>query len=134
VDVTLERWTALREELVARFDALASCAWLGGALSRNALSDVVEACLPDPIPIGEFAFANAALRDLLAEVLENDGTPRLPDHPAALFQPIETFDPERHCHRPWELERLLAFLETIADSCASCVDDPSVSPCCGGAP
>lgn len=135
IDVSLERWTALRDELLVRFESLASCEWLGGtALSRNAVSDVVEACMPDPISLGAFAFPNEAMRDLLSSVLENDGTPRMPDHPAALFQPIETFDPERHCHRPWELERLLGFLESVASTCDACASDPTVSPCCGGAP
>ncbi|MEZ4248681.1 MAG: hypothetical protein R3B99_10615 [Polyangiales bacterium] len=60
------------------------------------------------------------MRDLLARVLENDGTPRMPDHPAALFRPIETFDPERHCHRPWELERLLDFLTVIGNYLRAC--------------
>ncbi|HJK94669.1 MAG TPA: VWA domain-containing protein [Polyangiaceae bacterium LLY-WYZ-15_(1-7)] len=144
IDVTEEAWGGLRETILDRFDALgASCGWFtdgafAGEFSRNRLRDAVEACMPEQVPLGEFAYPNADLRDLLGDALRNDGSPRMPDHPAALFTPIEVFDPERDCHRPWELERLLALLDAVAETCGACGrwtgEGEAPSPCCPGAP
>lgn len=131
IDVTVEQWTSLREALEDAFTALEGCAWLGEGARRDDVRDVIESCLPDPVPVGNFAFANAALRELLARYFDGNGGVRLPDHPAALFQPVEVFDPERHCHRPWELERLLSLLDVLGSTCGTCEDDPDASPCCG---
>jgi hypothetical protein len=73
---------------------------------------------------------------LCAEGNPDCGLP-LPRRSYELFREIDTFDPDRHCVRLWELERLNSLLEQIESFC-TCqpvdVDDdgqgPITSTCC----
>ena len=141
IDVSAERWETLRESLQARFDALnASCQWFGGtAIDRGQLETSIQSCMPEVTEIDGFGYTFSDIRRLLRAYFASNGTPQMAAHPSDLFVPIETFDPDTDCHRPWELELLLEMLEEVRTVCGRCeepapsADDPDApfySPCC----
>lgn len=143
IDVTAEHWETLRESLQARFDTLnGSCEWFGGAaIGRGELESTIQSCMPPAIEIDGFGYTYPEVRTLLRSYFESNGTPNMQAHPSELFVPIETFQPDRDCHRPWELELLLDILEEVRATCGRCAqpapdpDDPDApfySPCCAG--
>lgn len=109
---------------------------------------------PQPTPMssdGGIPFGTRALPeldDLIAEYLEADsialcpeGAPDcgrpLPRRPYELFRELHRFDPERHCVRLWELERVLELLHQVRDFCTCQPVDvphdgegPLTSQCC----
>ena len=82
-----------------------------------------------------FAYDFPAQRVLLSQYVAGNGAVNIRNPASELFVPIETFDPERDCFRPWEIERVTEMLEQIETSCGCAAPDPEdceafYSPCC----
>lgn len=130
VDVTASAWDDLRIELERRLIGIAGCLGIEPlALDRPRLEEVVDVCLPSRVALDGRLFEREDLIGLVRAYTDAGLAARFPRDPSDLFHPIEVFDAEAHCHKPWEIERLMGFLELIDAACAAC---PAVAPRDGG--
>ena len=56
----------------------------------------------------------------MKDYLKNNLKPQFPEVAAHVFVALEVFDPDEHCVRPYELQRLEHFLELTAEACQTC--------------
>ncbi len=121
VDLGAGTWRRARERLEVGYRGVAECLGLDPlALDRRHLEDVLDGCLPDRVPLERTLYEREELRALLERWIDRNLAAKLPADPSDVFWPIEVFDPEAHCFRPWELERVLLLLDALGDACSSC--------------
>lgn len=120
-------WTATREGLTARLDAIGAC--IGGEpeldaepypLTRAEVVDLAAQCVPPKVQIGRILYSRDAMVDLLGSVADGDLSLKLPDIGARIFVPIESFNADRDCVRTAELATLDGFLALLEAECAPC--------------
>lgn len=134
IDTSQAGWTGLLGSLQTGVDALESCPWLGADFDRADLNRSIRDCMPEETVLGRFRYDNEAMRDLVgAYIAANRGMAMSLDA-HRLFRPIEAFDADRDCVRPWEMERLLELFGEYQQACA-CIppelpDDLPLSTCC----
>jgi hypothetical protein len=129
IDVTEESWTKLLKKIQKRVDKLKECMWFeGGNFSRPRIEEVIDQCLSDSIALGRFAYKYEDVLELLRHYVAENCAINLPYPSSELFVPIENFNPNRDCYRPWELEYLFDLIDHILDACDSCSDvEPDAS-------
>ncbi len=121
IDLSAARWDAVRAALERGYRSIAECLEVEPLdLDRRHLLDTMESCLPKRVQLGRVLFERAELQALLERWVERNLAARLPMEPSDIFWPIEIFEPEAHCFRPWELERVLLLLDALGEACASC--------------
>ena len=122
VDLTQAGWDAQQARLDGRLDEIAQCMGFVDPLllRRFDLEDLMDACVPRTVQVGRYLFDKPELMDLLKRLLKRDLTVKGPATPSDLFWPLAQFDPEVHCFRPWEYERLEALLDSLVEQCWSC--------------
>ncbi len=121
VDLGTVAWAGLRREFDARWTALARCRGVEPLdLDRSAVEATIEACLPPRVAVDRLLLERAELVDLLGHYANPDLTLTLPIEASDLFWPIEGFDAEAQCYRPWEVRRLLTFLGDLVTACQAC--------------
>jgi hypothetical protein len=122
VDLTQAGWTAQQARLDRRLDEIAQCMGFVDPLllRRFDVDDLMDACVPRTFQVGRFLFDKPELQDLLKRLLKRDLTVQGPITPSDLFWPIEQFDPDQHCFKPWEYERLEDLLDGLVEACWSC--------------
>ncbi|MCB9539986.1 MAG: VWA domain-containing protein [Myxococcales bacterium] len=121
VDLRAETWAELRTGLDSRFDDIARCIGVEPLdLTREQVENVIDACLPPRVAVENLLLPRDELKTLLRQYARGDLTSTLPVEASDLFWPAASFDPEAHCYRPWEVDRLRSFLATLADACAAC--------------
>ncbi|MEM9068921.1 MAG: VWA domain-containing protein [Myxococcota bacterium] len=134
IDASQEGWTELLTALQTGVDSLASCAWLPEDFGRGRLNSEIRDCLPETVVLGRFQYTNDEARDLLNQYIARNRGMTMPLEAWRLFNPIESFNPDSDCVRPWEMERVLELFAQFEAACActppESEDDPPLSPCC----
>ncbi|MEE2758050.1 MAG: VWA domain-containing protein [Myxococcota bacterium] len=125
VDVSPDGYTAIRTGLESPLDTIRSCTGLDDMI-RPDLEDLVDTCLPVRQLVGRVLFHRDELVELVRRYYNRDLSLAIPDIPSDLFWPIEIFDPDEHCLRAWELDRVSDFMEILADACQRCQEDAAV--------
>ncbi|MEZ4474941.1 MAG: hypothetical protein R3F60_29950 [bacterium] len=135
VDLRPEAWRALRADIEARVARVTACAVPDDPTlaDRPALDDVLTRCLPRTVQLDRILYDRAELQALLQAYLHRDLRPRLPVEASDLFWPIELFDPDTHCLRPWELDRFVQLLEALEAGCLACGAEADAGPADAGA-
>jgi len=130
IDVSVEALEGVRKRLASAFAGLQTCAYFEPeeALSRDAITDMVAACMPPKIALQTRLYPQSELIDLVESTVQGDLTPKIPHHPHALFVPIQNFRPDRDCHRPWEFDLLEDFIEKMESACQSCAGTDDAAP------
>jgi hypothetical protein len=148
IDVTEAGWTQTLLALQDAYDGLSGCGFLpappreGAIPERGDVESALVRCLPPTLVLSRFVYDLADRRELLREYLRTSGVIRAPQPASSIFVPIETFDPDRDCVRPWEIARAEEMLRRLGEACL-CPDDGQdigdgvegwISPCCPNAP
>lgn len=122
IDTSVEALDGVRERLATAFEGLQSCGYFDpeAPLSRDAITQMVDACMPPKIALQTRLYPQEELINLVESNVDGDLTPKLPHHPHALFVPIQNFRPDRDCLRPWEFDLLEAFIDKIESACQTC--------------
>lgn len=123
VDVSAASWSALHRDFEARFKGIESCLDLPPELplARPDIEGLLERCLPHRIQLGRVLFDRIDLIDLLRRYVRRNLNLRMPIEASDFFYPIELFNPETHCYRPWELARVGLLLDAARDAaCGQC--------------
>ena len=140
IDARGPAWTELLVNLQAGIDSLLSCPWFDPeAFTRGAIVNRIDECLPEDIQLGRFQYPESDIIDLVRTYVATNTAVNIRNPAPELFVSITDFDPEAHCHRPWEFERLTRLFGQIVELCGQCdspaptEDDPAApfrSPCC----
>jgi len=154
IDVTQEPYYALLSEIQTMIDELptvdgdeaagvlpdgvADCGWRfnAGSYGRGDIIDFIDNCMPDAIQIGRFEYSENEVMDFLRKYVASNNGVNMPQPASRMFVPIELFDPEQDCFRPWEFEELRELFRTIQATCRCETPDPDdenaipLSPCC----
>ena len=132
IDASNEGWFATLTRLQTSIDSLATCPWLDAGFNRRDAIDTVHQCLADPVVLDGFVFDNTETEDLIRSYVASDTAVNIPQPASELFVPIEAFDVDQHCVRPWEVDRVTSLFQQVLDACACVPDetDGTVSPCC----
>jgi hypothetical protein len=121
-------WTATRDGLTARFEAIGGC--IGGErepddapypLTRAEVVELAGGCVPPKVQIGRILYSRDDMVDLLGAVAAGDLSLQLPDIGARIFVPIESFNADRDCVRTAALSTLDGFLALLESECAPCL-------------
>ncbi|MEL6180407.1 MAG: hypothetical protein AAFS10_15720, partial [Myxococcota bacterium] len=131
IDVTQNALDTTRDTVQRELDQVVACPWFGDGddsegspqevdRTRGDLEEMVDACMPIKIQLGNRLFRRDELLALTQRLVRGDLTPRIPDQAWELFTPIQEFDPEVDCFRPWEFDRLSQFLVEAEAACAAC--------------
>ena len=80
----------------------------------------MEQCLPIRTQVGRVLFHHDELIELIRRYYERDLELSLPNDPSDLFMPIEIFDPDEHCIRAWEIDRIRELAAILAEKCGTC--------------
>ncbi len=145
LDLSQQYWDDLRAAIRSRLDGIAVKCQVDpnvapedaiNAFNRGRLVSYMNQCvfvdrngnpLPDDVPntkVGGYLYTPNELRDLVTSYLKGNLEPReerIPRIAPNLFWPIENFDPDLHCLRPWEIGRLMTFLDVVDEACGPCV-------------
>ena len=134
IDTSPAGWTEILSSLQTSVDNLESCSWFAEGFDRSDLNGEIRDCMPEHTVLGRFRYSNEEMRELVRTYIAANLGMTMPLDAHRLFRPIESFDPETHCLRPWEMDRLLELFEQVASACACTApqteDDPPLSPCC----
>jgi len=148
IDVTQGTYDALLSEIQTMIDTLpsadsngdgvADCGWRFDAstFGRDDIIDFIDSCMPDAIQLDRFEYSEDHVMDFLRKYVASNNGVNLPQLSSQMFVPIENFDPERDCFRPWELAELRDLFARILSTCTCTPADPedestpAVSPCC----
>ena len=129
IDLSAEALEFRREELYRFVDRFAACPLFADeALSRDGLEQMVRECMPPKIEVDRRLYLQSELFELAEKYYSPSLTPLLPDAAFRQFVAIQSFDPEAHCQRPWEVERLEHFLDLAEDACWECAGEELVEP------
>ncbi len=127
VDLSQAGLGAIRNDLVESLASIRRC--LGrDDLIRPDLEDVVEQCLPIRTQVGRVLFHHDELIDLIRRYYQRDLELALPDEPSDIFVPIEIFDPDTHCIRAWEIDRVRELAQIMAEKCQTCAFVAGMTP------
>ena len=118
IDASQTGWTSLLTDLQTGVDALASCDWLSEGFDRNQLNTVIRDCMTDDVVLGRFNYDRDQQRQLIEQYIAMNRGMRMPLEAWQLFRPIENFNPDRDCVRPWEMNRLLELFDQLMNACA----------------
>ena len=58
--------------------------------------------------------------DLVRRYYDRNLELQLPLVASDLFYPIEIFEPDEHCFRAWEVDRILDLLTVLGEACQAC--------------
>jgi hypothetical protein len=119
VDVTPSGYEVIRNDLVRPIDELRTCTGLPDMI-RPDLEDVITQCLPLRQLVGRVLFHREELVELIRRYYGRDLSLAIPDGPSDLFWPIEIFEPEEHCFRAWEIDRIRDLMAIVSDACQTC--------------
>jgi hypothetical protein len=119
VDLSPTRYQSLRNDLLNPVDALRSCTQLPDMI-RPDLEDLIIQCLPIRQLVGRVLFHRDELVELVRRYYTRELRIALPDVASDFFWPIEIFEPDAHCFRAWEIERIRALMLILEESCATC--------------
>ncbi len=122
VDVTDAAWQALYEELGPRLIAIEDCLdpEPDFRLARSELEDLIEECLPPKLAVGGFLKPKADLITLLRRYLDPNVQPLFPRTADDLWVPLEQFDADLHCHRPRDVDSVVALIREAEAVCRVC--------------
>jgi hypothetical protein len=129
IDVTPERITALEEQITQSMARIALCPFFGRdpeeedgltLATRAELGQMMDACVARRIEIDQRLYKRADLDELIARHLDAEGYPELPERSFDLFVPIQNYNPNRDCWRPWEVEFLSTVLTELENACQVC--------------
>ncbi len=129
LDLTDRAWNSLLLQIQDSFDAIPDrCEWFDPATyERETLAAAIRSeCVDEPFLVGPYAYDRDRAQQLLRQYIAVNGAPNLPNPAPELFVPIETFDPNMHCHQPARVQLLLDLFDHVADAC-SC---PNGDSCC----
>ena len=121
IDVSTDAWRETLLDIQDEIDELAGCDWFEGrSEERRRIFEVIEECLPEGIQLGRYQFTQDEVKALLHRYVAENNAVNLPRSSSQLFVQVERFNPDRHCHRPWELDYLFELFERITRACNSC--------------
>jgi hypothetical protein len=137
IDARGEAWTQRLSALQASIDSLLGCPWFDPeSFDRSQIVRAVDECMPDDIQIGRFEYTETQIIELVRRYVATNAGVNIRNPAPEVFVHISRFNPEQHCHRPWEYERLAALFRQLLETCAACAEPPpeagasSRSPCC----
>lgn len=128
IDITEANLTREREQLLARVDEVFSCPFFGETFNRNRLERMVARCMPPKVEIDRRLYPQEQIEALLRRHLDNDAFPKRPQQSFLWFTPIQNFDPDNDCYRPWEYQLLMDFLTQARDACTACAANMNEAP------
>jgi hypothetical protein len=119
IDFTETAIQGVRERLQAHLDELAFCPYFDdpAAVVRADVVALIQEVLPRKIILDQRMYQQEELIDLLERHVAENLTPALNQKAYELFVPLANFRADRHCYRPWELERLEHFLDELSQAC-----------------
>ena len=134
IDVTEAAWYDQLSRLQAEIDGLLACNWFDAAsFSRSDINRVIDDCLPDAIQLGRFEYPESEIFSFVNKYVASNTGVNQPLPASEMFVPIELFDPDQHCYRPWEFEQLTELFQLILNTCTCTLADADagpLSPCC----
>ena len=126
--------------LQAGIDSLLSCPWFDPEnFTRSSIVGAIDECLPEDIQLGRFQYPESEIMNLVRTYVATNTGVNIRNPAPELFVQLSDFDPDVHCHRPWEFERLTRLFEQVLELCSQCAepepdddspDAPFRSPCC----
>lgn len=126
VEMTSSALEESRASLSDGFAEVTSCERLDGeGTRRGEIESMVEECMSSEIEVDRWLLDRDAVLEMMQRHVESDLGLRMPERPYEFFVPLADFDPQVHCYRPWELDRLESFLERAAAECRSCAGNSS---------
>jgi len=117
IDITQANLKLQRDTLQVAAEDLATCNFFGGNYSRNLVERLINDVLPTKIEIAGKLYEDEDLIELVRRNLDGQLFPRLPQQAFLMFEPIQNFDADTDCFRPWELDLLIDFLEIAKGIC-----------------
>ena len=128
IDITEENLKREQEALLAQVDDVFSCPFFGASLNRTRLERMIQQCMPPRIEVDRRLYPQEDVQALLRRHLDNDAFPRRPQQPFLWFRPIQNFQPDNDCYRPWEYELLIDLLKRAKEACQACTSMTSTNP------
>ena len=89
--------------------------------------------MPEQTILGRFVYTTDEMVQLNRTYIAQNRGMVLPLESHRLFHAIESFDPDAHCVRPWEMDRLLELYEQIQAACLCNASSSDPSPTDGDA-
>ncbi|MDD9945208.1 MAG: VWA domain-containing protein [Myxococcales bacterium] len=127
IDVTNAGWNEILSRVQGEIDSLAACPGFPEIVTDRApVEQAVRDCLPEGIPLAGFEVTRAEAVALVQKYVAPNGAVNMPQPASELFVPIERFNPDQHCYRPWELDRLSELFVMLAEACDPCDPDAMV--------
>jgi len=125
INVTQRSLDGLAFDLEDSVAALVECPYFADLpeVRRNNLQAMMAECMKPKIELNRRLYSQDEVNLYVVKYLSGDLVPQIPLHGHDLFVPLSDFD-ESQCYRPWELERLQAFLKVAEEACYACVDVP----------
>lgn len=118
VDLSQPYWDDLRTTFDGRLAALASaCGFEPEGFNRGQLESILADHTGPKVQVGRFMYPRDDLRDLMRRYFTSNLSLRVPEVAPDVFVPIELFDPETDCLKPWEIGRLSQLLDTLEAAC-----------------
>jgi hypothetical protein len=119
VDISAEGFGALRDTLITGLEPITNC-FGAQDIIRPDIEDVIHECLPVRQQVGRVLFTRDELVELVRRYYDRNLELQLPLVASDLFWPIEIFEPDLHCYRAWEVNRILDLLRVLGEACEAC--------------
>ena len=131
LDIRPKRLNAEADEYYRRLETLAECGYFefeeeDSLPDRDEIEEMVDQCMPSRITLDNRLFTPDEIFDLMDRHIDSSARLRLPELSYGFFVPMGSFNASRHCHRPWERQRLELLFDDLAEACEVCeppVDD-----------
>lgn len=139
LDLRQQAWLDTLLGVQEQIDDLQECNWFDQTFDRGALAQKTRECLPYHVRVGDFAYDPDQRVQLVRKYVASNMSVSLPRLSSELFVPIENFNPDNHCYRPWELDYLSQLFGHIMEECNACTPErtidgqdgePIPNPCC----
>lgn len=129
IDVREEAWEQTLSEVQGEIDSLSECPDFPALIdNRDPIVAAVRDCLPEGIPLDGFEVSADDAVALVEKYVATNGAVNMPTPSSELFVPLESFNPNRHCYRPWELDRLSELFRLTREACQTCGEEEPADP------
>lgn len=124
IDLSEEAWMATLSRVQGEIDSLSACPDFPAQVDdRGLVTRTIRECLPDGIPLDGFEVSSDNAVALVEKYVADNGAVNLPTPASEIFRPLEQFNPNRDCYRPWELDRLSELFALTREACQQCGEE-----------
>ncbi len=125
IDVRQEELDQVADEYFRQLARIADCGFFSfsdptAVPTRDDLEDMIDACMPPRVVINNRLYQPDELEDLLDRHIDSQARLRTPERAHGFFVPMASFNPSRHCHRPWEWKEIETLLDDLLEACDTC--------------